>query len=688
MRPEQPHLDTSAVKNPLMEHFISSNSNLSEKDDSLPWGDSIHDDPGDFHRIYFQNIDGVRNDADEIDLYVSCMSQFQIGTFCWADPGLDFSKFHIRQKVQHPLRSYFTAAKSAFSSSRLPTADSSSISSGYQPGGTFMATTNQRATRSIGNPLLDPKGLGRWSGISYLGKRGKRLAILTAYRSPRQQPNGGFGFFDQQYALLLSQGVKKPNVRRQFIVDICIFINNLQHEGHEILLSLDANETLGQDKQYGIAHLMLECSLCDLHLQSPDSPPATYKYGVNRKIDYMMGSPNIADSVRHAGYLAYDDGIFSKHRGLFVDLDFHNIMGPISSIVPSKARRLRSEDPTSVDKYVEAFTQCAANHNLWQRVNDLALVASSLTVVQCKSGYDALDRDIMRAMLHAEKCAKRPSGKYSWSPKLREAGLMTRYWHLRLREIEHGYRLRIPILAIQTRLTVLHFKFDDDLSSDITTVKLRWKAALKTLRAVRAQAFGHRVVHLTTTLTPYENMKSTSETKEKIARIKRLLNIERMRKPFRSVQHALTPSRGSGLSKLFVPSGIKNPKVAARFCSSDRTILPEHLIAMAQSDKTSVTYDTLLDCEAIEHELLRYNREWFRQAKTTPFGHGELFDLLGYDGLTDEASAIVLGTCKQHMGIPMSRELQTFLEECRRPDSVKEISSFITIADFTKTVKE
>jgi hypothetical protein len=85
---------------------------------------------------------------------------------------------------------------------------------------------------------------------------------------------------------------------------------------------------------------------------------------------------------------------------------------------------------------------------------------------------------------------------------------------------------------------------------------------------------------------------------------------------------------------------------------------------MAQSDKASVTYDTLLDYEAIENELLRYNsREWFRQAKNTPFGHGDLFDLLGYDGLTEEATAIVSGSCTQYMGIPMSRELQIFREE-------------------------
>jgi hypothetical protein len=129
------------------------------------------------------------------------MAQFHIGTFCWADPGLDFSQFHIKQKIKSPLRSYFSATKSAFSSSVSPK-DSLPLS-GYKPGGAFMATTNQWATRCIGTQLLDSTGLGRWSGLSYLGKRGKQLAILTAYRSPRQQPKGGFGFFNQQYALLL-----------------------------------------------------------------------------------------------------------------------------------------------------------------------------------------------------------------------------------------------------------------------------------------------------------------------------------------------------------------------------------------------------------------------------------------------------------------------------------------------------
>ena len=103
----------------------------------------------------------------------------------------------------------------------------------------------------------------------------------------------------------------------------------------------------------------------------------------------------------------------------------------------------------------------------------------------------------------------------------------------------------------------------------------------------------------------------------------------------------MTVSTNGGLSKLFVPSSVKNHALAARFCDEDGQVSPAQLIAMAQSDKTSVEYATLLDCAEIEAELTRYNRNWFRQAKDTPFGQSELYNLVGYDGLTPQATAIV-----------------------------------------------
>ncbi len=275
-----------------------------------------------------------------------------------------------------------------------------------------------------------------WSGLSFLGKQGKRLAILTAYRSPRQQPMGGFGFYDQQHALLLAKGIKCPNVRKQFVQDIIRFIQSLQHDGYEVMLNLDANGIVDMSTANGICQIMTECSLIDLHSLGPTPPPATYKYGTHRQVDFMLGSTLLSNAIRRSGYLAYDNdnGFFSKHRGLFVDLDFASLMGAVHGIPPAQSRRLQYENPLSVERYLEAFTQYEKDHNIHQRIHDLKAAASSMPVERCTSCYDAIDRDVTRAMLHAEKQSKRTA----WSPNLRNAGLVAQYWHLRLKAIERG----------------------------------------------------------------------------------------------------------------------------------------------------------------------------------------------------------------------------------------------------------
>ena len=111
-------------------------------------------------------------------------------------------------------------------------------------------------------------------------------------------------------------------------------------------------------------------------------------------------------------------------------------MGKVNNILPAPARGLHLENQVSVDHYLTAFKKYSADHNIVARVKDLTTTANALTAEQCKIAIDVIDRDITRAVLHAEKEAKRPAGKYAWSPKLREAGLLARYWHLRLREID------------------------------------------------------------------------------------------------------------------------------------------------------------------------------------------------------------------------------------------------------------
>ena len=141
----------------------------------LSWGDLICDDPGDLHRVFFQNLDDLHNnDANDMDLYVSSMAQFQTSTFCWADHGLALSQLPVGQALHCPILSHFGTARSACSYSVLPPGRTA-FQNGYQSGGTFTATTGKWVTRSTGNPLSDPFGLGPWSGLCFLGKKVGRL---------------------------------------------------------------------------------------------------------------------------------------------------------------------------------------------------------------------------------------------------------------------------------------------------------------------------------------------------------------------------------------------------------------------------------------------------------------------------------------------------------------------------------
>ena len=95
------------------------------------------------------------------------------------------------------------------------------------------------------------------------------------------------------------------------------------------------------------------------------------------------------------------------------------------------------------------------------------------------------------------------------------------------------------------------------------------------------------------------------------------------------------------LSKHFIPVSPKDPKVAARFCAPDGSLSKLQTIAMAKSDKHSVNYETILESGVMEKELHAYNRQWFQQAHETPFGHGELYDFVGFDELIEQVDAII-----------------------------------------------
>jgi hypothetical protein len=281
-------------------------------------------------------------------------------------------------------------------------------------------------------------------------------------------------------------------------------------------------------------------------------------------------------------------------------------------------------------------------------------------ITRIRERHDSIDRNITRDMLHAEKVAKRPSGKYVWSPELRKHGLLTRYWRLRLRNASSSQSFLITqIYQLRTRLSQLDIKVDDTDSNDIIYLTKAWKSELKNLRTVRKAAYDYRSIHMDRVIRQYQleasllspdDTQGHSDIRKKIKRVERIISNEQMRKPFRLIQSATKAHHPGGLTKLFVPTHAVNQKAASRFSSPDGSLTRDQLWALARSDKNAVAYDTVLDCSTMEQTLNDYNRSWFRQAADTPFGHGDLFNLVGFEGLTEEADAILRGDCIDYMG--------------------------------------
>jgi hypothetical protein len=213
----------------------------------------------------------------------------------------------------------------------------------YQPGGTATIICDRWASRVVSKGA-DPLGLGRWNYVVLRGKGAKKIFIITAY-NPR--PASGDTTVYRQHVRLLSaisrlrQQFSPPNPHRQFILDLQAWLETIQADGHDIILSINANETYSPDvrspshslpplvstpivdRHHGgkLATLIATCPLHDpLALHHPDRPfPASHQRGTQH-IDFILVSNNIKMSAICSGCLPFNSIFHSDHRPYYVDL--------------------------------------------------------------------------------------------------------------------------------------------------------------------------------------------------------------------------------------------------------------------------------------------------------------------------------------------------------------------------------
>ena len=129
---------------------------------------------------------------------------------------------------------------------------------------------------------------------------------------------------------------------------------------------------------------------------------ATYNDG-SYPIDEIFASSTLA--IENAGYLEFGQGQ-SDHRPIWVDFSQHSFLGTkLPPLTRHNARKLKTTDPRTVDKYNEVLEAIFTKHDVYHRTHRLLNSFSNpLTNEQAKE-FEKLDRIRIAAMKTAERNA-------------------------------------------------------------------------------------------------------------------------------------------------------------------------------------------------------------------------------------------------------------------------------------------
>jgi len=486
---------------------------------------------------------------------------------------------------------------------KLATSSSQDSNEGrFQPGGTLALVWGKWASRVIG--WGHDELLGRWSYLEFVGQRGMRLIIVSAYRvCPQPFDATTTTSTVQQTRLLLRQGVSNPNPRKQFISDLILQVREWRSQNKEVLIGLDANENTDSPNAH-IAKLFDDTDLIDLHQHRfPAQPkPATHQRG-SHPIDLLIGSPLLVTALQYAWILPFGEPAMIKGDHRLLGLDFSpTILFGSTTETPSVTllRGVNSKHDQQVQHFCKrVICQCNQN-NLEERTAQL-LGKTHLTEIDIAE-LEAIDQTLTKILLKADRQC-RPLSQAPWSPTLRTAYMAHRYWALKLTSKRTERDLSTALTAIASRI-------DPNLTTQDPTRSLssHLRQAQKRLKQAKREADQLRKAHLEAIL----NQALAAKHQKKSNALKYLIRAEHNRRCYVRFRRHTKPKASGGL-------------------------------AFVTFTNDTGEKQTLLERTELEDTLLEYSRTHFAGAEGSKFTQEPLNQLLLYDGLTPFGDCITQG---------------------------------------------
>lgn len=213
-------------------------------------------------------------------------------------------------------------------------------------------------------------------------------------------------------------------------------------------------------------------------------------------------------------------------------------------LLPSHPRSLRIGNPETVSDYIKEMLHYYECHNMETRIDKLNKNFATMTSQNIKEELEAWERDQGRAMKKAKRSTllKIPTKLYEWSPQLRNAAIVRRYWRLQSREYTHSEDYYATISRLQDQVQQNDTSFSFPLRDKcLTPAKIccHLKQATKTLHEMQKGSTELRFKTYQDLLALYKddndpNTREESNRKAKI--VKRTIRTERIRHMFRNIR--------------------------------------------------------------------------------------------------------------------------------------------------------
>jgi len=198
---------------------------------------------------------------------------------------------------------------------------------GFQPGGMAIVVLNEWAHWAT-RPGDDTTGLGRWSWVRLRGQENHHLRIVAVYCPCKS--NGHLTTYQQQ---IRGQSIHEPFMcpRKKLLQDLQAQIIEWRSDGDQVIILADMNDDVWEDP---ILALATRTGLHDAVIsQHGPGTPNTHNRG-STPIDGIFVPADFIPAIQ-SGYLAFDKGISSDHRAVWVDIPL-NIFGLV--YLPAKRK--------------------------------------------------------------------------------------------------------------------------------------------------------------------------------------------------------------------------------------------------------------------------------------------------------------------------------------------------------------